>query len=101
MIPSAGRPWPPEPLAPPGLPSQAATARWHRGRITTTTHTSSDRPRETVDAGLRQVDFLDTEIAQVDQLIAADALGWPEVKRLMTVPGVNVIVAGDCPIFCV
>ena len=49
--------------------------------------------RETVDAGLRQVDFLDTELAQVDQLIAADALGWPEVKRLMSVPGVNVIVA--------
>jgi transposase len=49
--------------------------------------------RETVDAGLRQVDFLDTEIAMVDQLIAADALGWPEVKRLMTVPGVNVTVA--------
>ena len=49
--------------------------------------------RETVDAGLRQVDFLDSEIAAVDQLIAAEALGWPEVKRLMTVPGVNVIVA--------
>jgi transposase len=49
--------------------------------------------RETVDAGLRQVDFLDCEIDQVDQLIAAEALGWPEVKRLMTVPGVNVIVA--------
>jgi transposase len=49
--------------------------------------------RETVDAGLRQVDFLDSEIAAVDQLVAADALGWPEVKRLMTVPGVNVIVA--------
>src|SRR4051812_15909966 len=49
--------------------------------------------RETVDAGLRQVDFLDTEIAQVERLIAVDALGWPEVKRLMTVPGVNVIVA--------
>ena len=30
---------------------------------------------------------------RVDELIAADALGWPEVKRLMTVPGVNVIVA--------
>jgi transposase len=49
--------------------------------------------RETVDAGLRQVDFLDTELAQVDQLIAADALGWPEIKRLMSVPGVNVTVA--------
>src|SRR3954470_880904 len=49
--------------------------------------------RETVDAGVRQVDFLDSEIAQVERLIATDALGWPEVKRLMTVPGVNVIVA--------
>jgi transposase len=49
--------------------------------------------RETVDAGLRQVDFLDAEIAAVERLIAADALSWPEVKRLMTVAGVNVIVA--------
>jgi transposase len=49
--------------------------------------------RETVDSALRQVDFLDSEIAQVDKLIAAEALSWPEVKRLMTVPGVNVTVA--------
>jgi transposase len=49
--------------------------------------------RETVDAGLRQVDFLDTEIAAVERLIAVDALSWPQVKRLMTVPGVNVTVA--------
>jgi hypothetical protein len=49
--------------------------------------------RETADAGLRQVDFLDAEIAAVEQLIAAEALSWPEVKRLMTVPGVNVTVA--------
>lgn len=49
--------------------------------------------QETVDTALRQVDFLDAEIAAVEQLIAAEALSWPEVKRLMTVPGVNVIVA--------
>jgi len=49
--------------------------------------------RETVDAALRQVEFLDAEIAAVEALIAAAALSWPEVKRLMTVPGVNVIVA--------
>src|SRR4051812_14187208 len=49
--------------------------------------------RETVDSAVRQVDFLDTEIAQVEQRIAAEALSWPEVKRLMTVPGVNVTVA--------
>jgi transposase len=49
--------------------------------------------RETVDAALRQVEFLDCEIAAVDALIAAEALSWPEVKRLITVPGVNLIVA--------
>jgi transposase len=49
--------------------------------------------RETVDSAVRQVTFLDTEIAEVEKLIAAEALSWPEVKRLMTVPGVNVIVA--------
>jgi transposase len=49
--------------------------------------------RETVDAAMRQVEFLDQEIAQVEQLIAAEALSWTEIKRLMTVPGVNVIVA--------
>src|SRR5829696_5888072 len=49
--------------------------------------------RETVDAAMRQVEFLDAEIAAVEALIAAEVLSWPEVKRLMTVPGVNVIVA--------
>ena len=49
--------------------------------------------RETVDSAMRQVSFLDSEIAEVEKLIAAEALSWPEVKRLMTVPGVNVIVA--------
>jgi transposase len=49
--------------------------------------------RETVDSAMRQVEFLDSEIAEVEKLIAVEALGWPEIKRLMTVPGVNVIVA--------
>jgi transposase len=49
--------------------------------------------RETVDGCLRQIDFLDAEIAAVERQVAADALGSPEIKRLMTVPGVNVIVA--------
>jgi transposase len=49
--------------------------------------------RETVDSAVRQVDFLDAEIAAVEQVVAAEALSWPQVKRLMTVPGVNVIAA--------
>ena len=43
--------------------------------------------RETVASGIRQVEFLDQEIAQVEQLIAQVALQSPEIKRLMTVPG--------------
>ena len=49
--------------------------------------------RETVDSGLRQIDFLDGEVALVEQAIAHDALNWPDARRLMTVPGVNLIVA--------
>jgi hypothetical protein len=56
---------------------------------------SSSRPpsgRRSTPA-IRQVEFRDSEVAAVEQPIAAEALPWPEVKRLMTVPGVNVIVA--------
>src|SRR4051794_41636688 len=49
--------------------------------------------RETLDSGLRQIDFLDSEVALVEQAIAHDALNWPGARRLMTVPGVNLIVA--------
>jgi transposase len=49
--------------------------------------------RESVDAGLRHVECLDSEIAAVERLIAQQALEWPEIRRLMTVPGVNLICA--------
>jgi transposase len=49
--------------------------------------------RETVDGCLRQIEFLDQEIAEVEKQIARDALVSPQIKRLMTVPGVNAIVA--------
>ena len=49
--------------------------------------------RETLDRGLRQIDFLDGEVASVDRVLAHDALSWPVARRLMTVPGVNLIAA--------
>ena len=49
--------------------------------------------RLTLDGCLRQVDFLDAEVAALDGEIAKQALAWPEVLRLMTVPGVNVQTA--------
>ena len=51
--------------------------------------------RETVDGAMRQIEFLDAEIAEVERLIASDALSSAEIKRLTGVPGVNVIVAAS------
>lgn len=52
-----------------------------------------EEERETLDSALRQVDFLDEEIGQVEAVIASQALESPEALRLMSVPGVNVITA--------
>ena len=51
--------------------------------------------RESVDAGMRHIEFLDIEIAAVERLIAQQALKWPEIRRLMTVPGVNLVCAAS------
>ncbi|MDQ5833040.1 MAG: IS110 family transposase [Actinomycetota bacterium] len=48
---------------------------------------------ETLESAMRHVEFLDAEIAAVERQIARQALDSPEVRRLMTVPGVNVICA--------
>src|SRR3954464_2677850 len=46
-----------------------------------------------VDAGLRQVDFLNGEVDQIDQILGADAITDPDALRLMTLPGVNMVTA--------
>jgi transposase len=48
---------------------------------------------ETLESALRHVEFLDQEIAAVERLIAREALRSADARRLMTVPGVNVICA--------
>ena len=49
--------------------------------------------RETLQSCLRQIAFFDAEIADVDGLIARAPLASAQLRRLMTVPGVNVITA--------
>jgi transposase len=49
--------------------------------------------RETIDSALRQIDFLERELKEAERVIANDALLSVETRRLMTVPGVNVITA--------
>jgi transposase len=48
---------------------------------------------ETVQSALRQISFLDREIEEIERMVAKQIMSWPEAKRLMTVPGVNLIVA--------
>ena len=41
------------------------------------------------------IEFFDAEVAAVERLIAQQALSWPEIRRLMTVPGVNLVCAAS------
>jgi transposase len=49
--------------------------------------------RETLDGCLRQLDFLAGELALVDKAIAKAALASEEIRRLMTIPGVDITTA--------
>ena len=44
----------------------------------------------TLEGCLRQIDFLDQELRALEGVLARQALASAEVRRLMTVPGVNV-----------
>jgi transposase len=47
----------------------------------------------TLEGCLRQIDFLDREIEALERVLAKQALGSPDILRLMTVPGVNMVTA--------
>jgi transposase len=50
--------------------------------------------REMVEACLRGIDFLDREVAAIDRALAELVLASPELRRLLTLPGVNFVTAG-------
>jgi transposase len=47
----------------------------------------------TLEGCLRQIDFLGAEIDALEKVLAEQSLGSPEILRLMTVPGVNMVTA--------
>jgi len=49
--------------------------------------------RETIDACLRHIAFLDREIAELETQLAAAVLASPDMRRLLTLPGVNSVSA--------
>jgi transposase len=64
-----------------------------KGRIWLTAQELPIDERLTVDAGLRQLDFLGAELAEIDRLVAVEVQGDEDVRRLLTVPGVDVTTA--------
>ena len=52
-----------------------------------------DDERNTVEGCLRQIDFLDDELTLVDRALAEAAVDSAQMRRLMTVPGVNLHTA--------
>src|SRR5215217_1103179 len=64
-----------------------------RGRVWLAELELSADERETVDGCLRQIDFLNAEIAILERGIAEHALRCEATKRLMTVPGVSLMTA--------
>jgi transposase len=53
----------------------------------------TDDEQLTLDGALRQLDFLDGELSTLEGEIARRVVGDPDVRRLMTIPGVEVITA--------
>jgi transposase len=49
--------------------------------------------RQAVTGLLRQLDFFGEELREIDRQFGAEALARPEVRRLMTIPGVDATVA--------
>ena len=49
--------------------------------------------REMVEACLRGIDFLDAEVAAIDRALAELVLASAELRRLLTLPGVNFVTA--------
>ena len=64
-----------------------------RGRAWLTAQDPPADERETVEAGLRHIDFLDGELRLVDGALAEQLLAWPQVRRIMTIPGMGAMAA--------
>src|SRR3954469_1986301 len=64
-----------------------------KGRAWLATVRVADDEQLTLDGALRQLDFLDGELARLDREIARRVVNDPDVRRLMTIPGVNVTPA--------
>src|SRR6266542_559897 len=64
-----------------------------RGRRWLAAQVLPEDERETVAACLRQIEFLDREIALIERALAEQVLASAEMRRLLTLPGVNFVTA--------
>ena len=53
--------------------------------------------QETITACLRQIEFLDGEIALIERTLAEQVLASAQMRRLLTLPGLNFVTAAGSP----
>ena len=78
-----------QPQAP---PADDRRLRRRRPRVARRSAAPADE-RDTIDAALRQIDFLTEEIETIEHDLAEFVLASPDARRLLTVPGVGMITA--------
>ena len=61
-----------------------------QGRVWLSDRELPEEEAQTVQSCLRHIDFLDSEVTELDQRIAKQALVMPGFHRLLTIPGVDV-----------
>jgi transposase len=71
----------------------AADLFGHKGRTWLAAQDLPADERQAVTGLLRQLDFFGEELRAIDRQFGAEALARPEVRRLMTIPGVDATVA--------
>jgi transposase len=65
----------------------------NKGRTWLAEQQLGEEEAETVAGCLRQIEFLDAEIAMIDSKLAACAAGSQDAKRLMSIPGIGAAAA--------
>jgi transposase len=64
-----------------------------RGRVWLGAQILAPDEKQTVSGCLRQIDMLEEEIAIIDRALAGAALGSQSIRRLMTIPGLDMVTA--------
>lgn len=83
----------PAPPSDPAQPGRAPTSPGPKGRAWLLAQILPDDESAAIERHLREYDRLTEDLRVLERELARDALGSTETKRLMTIPGIDMVVA--------